>query len=130
MFKSATLRSHKVSSSNLDSCNFLSAFFNRDIGVAVSLRVYNCSYVAFVKRFRNHRNSSLLGAAVTIDKGAKYKTSQEQVNAKNTQHRDEQLSYFANVSSNVTNKHPASVLIVDLSPWRHGCWVQLWQCHL
>ena len=44
-------------------------------------------------------------------------SSQEQVqhqNAKNTQHRDQQLSYFSKVSSNVTNDYPASVLTGDV----------------
>ena len=47
---------------------------------------------------------------------------QEQVrhqNAKNTQHRDQQLPYFTNLSSNVTENYSASVLVGELCPWRH-----------
>ena len=37
------------------------------------------------------------------------------MNAKNTRHRDQQLSYFTNASSNVTNNYPVSVMVEDLS---------------
>ena len=49
-------------------------------------------------------------------------SSQEQVqhhNAKNSQHRAQQLPYFTSVNNNMTGNYSDSVLIGDLSPWRH-----------